>query len=113
MDLNIDMDLNEELKVTNLNEFEENEEYYIEFINAENIHNISRNTGVFIFDCMRYYPERGFVLQFKKTKTDVTVYKFICYNHLMNNSIYLVFIPFMGAKCCNIYRIPTTDYVLK
>ena len=102
------MELNEDLKVTNIDEFETNEEYYIEFIQQQNTYYTNIHNGVYILFEKKYshYVKADIgTLSFKKRESDTSVYNIIyCYGS---------FYYFLGDIPCNIYKIPATKYILK
>ena len=106
MDTHIES-INRELMVTDVTELEEGNEYYIEFNNP---YCFSRWSGIYKLNTIFENESLSVKTVFKliETSKDVIVYVYYKYNAGVT---YFNFNS--SVSSCNIYKLPTNDYILK
>jgi len=114
------MELNKELMVTDMCEFEINDEYYIEFMNLPKT---QTDDGIYVFGGVYTDNNYNVAIHFKKIGDyDNDKHIFVYSEHKLRKYGFTqtldeldlgYFSKTKSFKSCNIYRLPTTVYVLK
>ena len=106
------MDLNEELMITDMSELEKDVEYYINFIELKQLNGLYKLVN-------KHFRKDNSIRDCRMVKIDEENLKY----YMLEIKLYYespdqqnnlgIFTMFNTEGTCNIYRILTTDYVLK